>query len=194
MQITDNNYNKNRIFFGSKRILPVIVRDINDKPVKAWFSRLDFYNKADRAAMDQICKTWKGSPFLAELCIAFENRNLVYAIETDSKKILSLAEVAHLGCSRIFELYRILTSPDSRFRAINRKFKGAGEALMYGLVRFAEKSATIFQVGATPSAKDFYESLDMVERDEKMTFNPDEMRDFIKTQKAKWKALLQKTK
>lgn len=187
MRINNYNCNKNQASFGSKRIFPVVIRDMNNMPVKAWFSRLKLSDDADKIAMEKICEDWKGSPFLDNIYTSFKNGFPIHAVETDSRQIVSLANAEHTNNS--FKLCYILTSPDSRFGSSNRKFKGVGEALMFGIVKTAKKTATIFKLISTTASRGFYEELKMVLRNGHKTFNSSEMSDFLKRQKTEWKAL-----
>jgi hypothetical protein len=212
MQINNYNYNKNQVSFGSKRIFPVVVRDMNDMPVKAWFSKLKLSDPVDMAALKRVDKEWQGQKgvLYADLSKTFKVYETckpelsLYAIELDSSGNLydKLLCFANMGKGYLNSLYLsvLQAAPNSSFTAgNNRKYKGAGTALMYGLVRTTKKNKAEMLTLCGDEAFDFYDKLGMIKRtvdpeNPKMfTFLPDEMRNFIKRQKAEFKALSQKT-
>ena len=200
MQLTGLKYTKNQVSFGSIKISPTVVRDMNDRPVKAWFSRLNFSDPVDKEAMEKVKVQWKSQQewnFANYIYKKFEDKKPIYAIELDSTngslsdKLLCLAS-SHKE-KDTFELKCLLSSPNSSFEAPYdaRKYKGAGTALIYGLVKIAKlEKATMFKLLSITD--DFYKKLGMAERSVYMTFDRHEMKDFLKRQKAEFDLLLRK--
>ena len=200
MQLTGLKYTKNQVSFGSIKISPTVVRDVNDMPVKAWFSRLNFSDPVDKEAMEKVKVQWKRQQewnYANDIYDEFKIGQPVYAIELDSAngsfsdRLLCLAS-SHVG-NDTFRLYFLQASPNSSFKIPkeNRKYKGAGTALMYELVKIAElEKAKMFKL--LSHTDDFYRKLGMVERNLHMTFDKSEMKDFLKRQKTEFDLLLQK--
>ncbi len=117
MEIIGNKYNYNNLSFGSRKIMPVFVRDMNNRPVKAWFSKLNFLNPEDIDAMGKIAKEWKGKPgikyddlksyYIDKIHSSFKEGYPVYAIEKDDKgnlfdKILCLHSTSRYLRDKIY--------------------------------------------------------------------------------------------
>ena len=200
MQVNAYRPNQNQVSFSSTKISRTVVRDMNDMPVKAWFSRLNFSDPVDKEAMEKAKVQWKRQQewnYANDIYDEFKIGQPVYAIELDSAngslsdRLLCLAST-HLK-NDTFKLYFLQASPNSSFKALKeeRKYKGAGTALMYGLVKIAElEKAKMFKLRS--DTDDFYRILGMVERNLHMTFNQHEMNDFLKRQESEFDLLLQK--
>lgn len=192
MQVNNYSHNQNPVSFGSKRIFPVIIRDMNNKPVKAWFTRLNPSDSVDKEAIKRIDRHW--GIYAGYLYSDFINyKRPAYAIEKDSSedlynRFLCLATLKFQKKKNEVELLALQSAPISSSKSYTRQYKGAGTALMYGIVRTIEKlKAQSFTLDS--AADGFYEKLGMVKREGCMTFIPDEMHNFIKRQKAEWKVL-----
>ena len=200
MQLTGYKHTKNQVYFSSTKISRTVVRDMNDMPVKAWFSRLNLSDLVDAAAMEKVKEKWteqKEVNFVNDIYKKFEDKKPIYAIELDSPEGTLYDKLLCLSSSYAerdtFELDFIQASPNSSFSAPkgNREYKGAGTALMYELVKIAKiEGSKLFEL--FPLADDFYKKLGMVERNLHMTFDRHEMGDFLKRQKAEFDLLLQK--
>jgi len=195
MQVNSyNNYNKNQISFGSKRILPVIVKDMNNKPVKAWFSRLRLSDPMD---VDKMKKAQNWIDF--NIYCAFQDGKPIYAIEKDSPssnspgKLMCIATTKSIENSFYFDFIQSAPNCSSRSEE-KRQFKGVGTALMYGLVRFAEKSkAKWFSLTSVAEANSFYQKMDMQKINGMWQFDEAGMHNFIKKQRGKeFKVILPK--
>ncbi len=91
MQVTRNKYNNNYSAFGSKKLMPVVVRDMNNRPLKAWFSQLQLSDPEDVEAMEILSQEWQGKPgikFIKDIYKKFNKKNLVFAIEKDCPESL----------------------------------------------------------------------------------------------------------
>jgi hypothetical protein len=152
--------------------------------------------------MEKVNKEWnytknKGVYLGVSLYDEFKNGNFIHAVELDSHKKLYdrlLCLSGSLKNTDDFILEHIQAAPNSSFEAgFNRKYKGAGTALMYGLIKTAQKTkAKMFKLFSLQD--NFYNKLGMIlNKDLDMTFNPAEMGNFLKRQKAEWKALSQKS-
>ncbi len=195
MQLNNHTNNKNKISFGSKKILPVFVRNMHEMPVNAWFTRLRLSDPNDVATMEKIGREWKvgvhkgvfQGPYLNE---KFKTGKSIYAIELNSSTTLynNLLCVSALDVKKDIFMHDLQASPNSCYEAgNNRKYKGVGTALMFGIVRIAlkTKEKTLQFLNANP---DFYKSLKLSSYSEKP-----EMLNFIKRQQDEWKTLFQKT-
>ena len=183
-----NNYRNNNVSFGSKRIFPAHAKEMYTKKVlPAWFSRLKLSDPVDVAAMREIRSDWDyttGDKHAQIICDLFRLGMPVYALELESpkslsRKILCLAAIKRKESN--LNLRYIQSSPESSYNTeYIRIYKGAGTAVMRGLVRIAKKAGvSLFKLSATQSSKDFYKKLGMVERNRHMTFNPEEMKQFL---------------
>ena len=201
MQVNAYRPNQNQVSFSSIKISPTVVRDLKGLPVKAWFSKLSLSDPLDAKVMKRVNDFWKeekGIYFANDIYEKFKAGQPVYALELDSPegslydKLLGLAS-PHIQ-NDTFVLDFLQSSPNSSFEAAkkNRKFKGAGTALMYGLVKIAEQEkAKLFKL-CSGAANAFYKTLGMKKENNLMTFNQSEMGDFLKRQKTEFDLLLQK--
>ncbi|MEI8388938.1 MAG: hypothetical protein WCG23_03525 [bacterium] len=210
MQLTGYKHTKNQVSFGSYRFFPIVVKDMNNRHVKAWFSQLNFSDPVDAAAMKKVKELWVkhyinkneisfiNYPYydLKEYIYKeFETRKSVFAIELDSDKnlfdkLLCLAS-AHKE-KDTFKLDYIMASPNSFFGTGEKKeYKGVGTALMCGLVKIAKLGgAKSFEL--YPVVDDFYTRLGMEKINDYMTFNRIEMIAFLERQKSKFNAFSKK--
>ena len=202
MQLSGYKHTQSQISFSSDRFFPVVVRDMNNMPVKAWFSQLNLSDPVDVAAMKTVKNSWtekKGDAYTRNIYSQFEEGKPVYAVELDSKKgslydkLLGLASY-HIEGNDTFKLDFLQASPNSSFKAPkgNREYRGAGTALMYGLVKIAEiVESKLFKLYSATS-DNFYDRLKMEKRGIYMTYDRPEMGDFLKRQESEFDLLLQK--
>ena len=201
MQVNAYRSNQTRVSFSSERFFPVVVRDLKGLPVKAWFSKLIISDTFDTKGMKKVNDIWtkeKGVYYADDIYKKFEEGKPVYAVELVSTegtlydRLLCIASI-HKE-KKTFKLDYIQSSTNSSFNSSNekRQYKGAGTALMYGLVKIAEKGGSNLFKLFSATADSFYEKLGMVENSAYMTFDRFEMIDFLKRQESEFKALLQK--
>lgn len=196
MQINSYSSNQNRPSFGRRPLFEAFVRGKDDLPVKVVATELE---ESDSAVLETLERNWHG--YVYRIHKDFIKKEPVYAIELDrpnksfSDNVLCLAS-ATKKCD-VFELNYLQTLPASCHGSDGiRDYKGAGAAMVYGLVKIAQEAqAKIFRVGSIASAVDFYEKhLKMVRNGTYndltyMIFTQQGMNDFVARQEAAFATL-----
>ena len=155
MQISSQ---KNSPHFSSTPIHRVnLINAIDGSFIPAVFSKLNPRDDMDRAAIEEIRKTWKGVSF--SLMNSFtdgftkdvqktEQYNAIELIGEDklSKKIVGITKYFHdkNPCALSSEnkklyLNVLITNPEASHGAPNRKVKNVGEVLFGEIVKYAKK-------------------------------------------------------
>jgi len=189
-----NSYKSNNISFGSKKVFPVWIRDKDDKPIQAWFTRFKQSDPNDRAALEKIVRKWdpnQGVYFALDILDEFNSGSKVYAIELNSKKklperVLCLGSGNYQNAREGLIVSRIQVSPKNLFISPKRDYKKVGTAFMYGVIKMAGK-LTSPCLRISSSIDDFYEKLGMRQGGVYKVFNKSEMRKFLQNQKKVFK-------
>ncbi|MEI7475284.1 MAG: hypothetical protein WCK67_10965 [bacterium] len=202
--INNHNFNQSNITFKSQKLFPVAVKDMADGYVKGWITKLDPSDPEDSATMKKVGQEWRISKYPGVvqgkiLNNEFNSGHDCFAVELDSFKKSLYDKLLCLSSTEIKdELYLscLQAAPNSTFEAgTNRKYKGAGTALMYGILNIALKTKDkICQF--SNANKPFYKSLNIpntnTDKDipDYTIYDSSGMEDFIQRKTEEWKPFL----